>query len=718
MQRSNDTNPTSGRGRSRRWLAAAGALAAGVAGLTATPARPAAASSVTTTFTETSPVTWIDGAGRQLVLVTASGSQLTILRDTPSGEPDPTWGTNGLRTVQPAYPDGAVSTSKHIAADDDGRLTIVFQTAGCSGALPCDRWFQQVDATGATVSDPTLVEDVPPTWRTLEDGSLLLGAAGTPIEWHGPDGAERQLLPLLTDDVVHTDVDSSGRLLALTADGTVHRYPADGGAADLTVATPCDAVPATGTGAAVGASAHAPGFAVACPVAGEPTLAVYGAGGSPDWSLPGGAASAPAGTITDVTLTPDGRAWVATLTIPSFLAPSGLGKASVTPAASTGWQAAAYQRSSGGSNFRDLGGGVVSLRTTGASEVAIADLQVCCQYSNNATARMAAHAAIVPYRPGPPLTRPGTPSFRLTRDHGLVVSFTGAPWVAGRANRNAEEYRVDVDVDGATATVTAPDTGSGARTEAGLADVAGGRLVTATVTARNDHGDGILGPSTGATITPFRSVGDFVDHQAATLHGGPLTSAERASAIESLTEGGHAPGSFMEELLGTGTELDAVEPAARLYRAAFLRDPDIGGLRYWVDRRRDGVRLAAIAEHFARSSEFQRRYGTLTNRRYVERIYQNVLGRAGDPAGIGFWTARLDSRRATRGSVLAGFSESGEFVRKTNGIVQPLTVTFLMLDRRPTTAEKAAWSTAEGVYADMPVAILDTPGYIDRIAAR
>jgi len=185
-----------------------------------------------------------------------------------------------------------------------------------------------------------------------------------------------------------------------------------------------------------------------------------------------------------------------------------------------------------------------------------------------------------------------------------------------------------------------------------------------------------------------------------------------------VTDGSLSPDAFMEQIITSGgAPLESVEPTARIYRAAFLRDADIGGLRFWYAKHRSGTRIAAIAEQFARSSEFQRRYGSLGNRAFVQRIYQNVLGRPGDAAGIDFWTRRLDTRRATRGAVLASFSESGEFVRKTNGIVQPLTVTFLMLDRRPTAAEKATWSTAEAVYADMPEAILATQEYLDRLYA-
>lgn len=105
----------------------------------------------------------------------------------------------------------------------------------------------------------------------------------------------------------------------------------------------------------------------------------------------------------------------------------------------------------------------------------------------------------------------------------------------------------------------------------------------------------------------------------------------------------------------------------RLYRAYFLREPDAAGLAFWSERHLTcETPLAQISESFASSPEFRTRYGNLNNRQFVELVYKNVLGRTGDPTGVNFWTARLDSGSATRGEVMIGFSESTEFVKKTN----------------------------------------------------
>lgn len=97
----------------------------------------------------------------------------------------------------------------------------------------------------------------------------------------------------------------------------------------------------------------------------------------------------------------------------------------------------------------------------------------------------------------------------------------------------------------------------------------------------------------------------------------------------------------------------------RLYRAYLLREPDAAGQCFWSLRLRNGESLAAISEAFAQSPEFIDRYGSLDNGAFVGLIYDNVLDREPDEAGLAFWTAELDNR--SRGSLMIGFSESPEY---------------------------------------------------------
>ncbi len=108
-----------------------------------------------------------------------------------------------------------------------------------------------------------------------------------------------------------------------------------------------------------------------------------------------------------------------------------------------------------------------------------------------------------------------------------------------------------------------------------------------------------------------------------------------------------------------GAESHAAQ-VLRLYGAALDRLPDQAGLDFWTDAARDGRPLPALAGDFLGSAEFSARFGDAAdNGAFVDRLYQNVLGRAGEADGRGFWAAALD-KGAARAEVLAAFSESAE----------------------------------------------------------
>lgn len=120
---------------------------------------------------------------------------------------------------------------------------------------------------------------------------------------------------------------------------------------------------------------------------------------------------------------------------------------------------------------------------------------------------------------------------------------------------------------------------------------------------------------------------------------------------------------------GAASTLRYRAEVVRLYKAYFGRLPDSAGLDHWVDARRAGVRLINVSDSFAASAEFVDRYGHLSNRAFVELLYQNVLGRAGDGGGLAHWTSVLDGGKP-RGEVMVGFSESNEFVTASAGDIE------------------------------------------------
>ncbi|MBV1928650.1 MAG: DUF4214 domain-containing protein [Gammaproteobacteria bacterium] len=80
---------------------------------------------------------------------------------------------------------------------------------------------------------------------------------------------------------------------------------------------------------------------------------------------------------------------------------------------------------------------------------------------------------------------------------------------------------------------------------------------------------------------------------------------------------------------------------AGLYVAFYNRAPDKAGLTYWENRAGEGNSgntFNEIASGFASHPKFSELYDHLSNQQFVEAIYLNVLGFAGDTSGITFWT--------------------------------------------------------------------------------
>jgi hypothetical protein len=205
------------------------------------------------------------------------------------------------------------------------------------------------------------------------------------------------------------------------------------------------------------------------------------------------------------------------------------------------------------------------------------------------------------------------------------------------------------------------------------------------------NGDGSGPAATSATVTPqvffpFTSANAEIDRLYRDLLGRAPTAAERAAGVASVAEAGRA--SDLVASLRAGPEsASTVDPVTRLYRAYLLRIPDAGGLNFWLAKKRAGTKLDTISQSFATSNEFKTRYGSLTNKAFVELIYRNLFDRDGDAAGIAFWTAQLDTKARTRGRVMTGFSESNEYRTKQQSEVDVSVLFIAMLGRAPTTSE-------------------------------
>ena len=165
--------------------------------------------------------------------------------------------------------------------------------------------------------------------------------------------------------------------------------------------------------------------------------------------------------------------------------------------------------------------------------------------------------------------------------------------------------------------------------------------------------------------------------------------------VGELRSGAVSRAALIESFMGNPDFKNRYGPLVRLYTAYFSRIPDYAGLMYWLDQMypvngATGQSLSRVSDSFAQSREFIATYGQLDNRRFVERVYLNVLQRAAEPAGWDYWVGRLDAGLA-RGELMIGFSESAENIQ-TNTVSNSITMAYAgMLRRTPLASEQARW---------------------------
>jgi len=91
------------------------------------------------------------------------------------------------------------------------------------------------------------------------------------------------------------------------------------------------------------------------------------------------------------------------------------------------------------------------------------------------------------------------------------------------------------------------------------------------------------------------------------------------------------------------------------------RKPDADGLNYWVSDLSTGKSTGAdISKGFIFSSEFEKKHPLNTD--FVVVMYRVFFNREPDAGGMNFWLNKLESG-TTRKEVLKGFVYSSEFAK-------------------------------------------------------
>lgn len=98
-----------------------------------------------------------------------------------------------------------------------------------------------------------------------------------------------------------------------------------------------------------------------------------------------------------------------------------------------------------------------------------------------------------------------------------------------------------------------------------------------------------------------------------------------------------------------------------VYIAYFNRAPDAIGLNFWASAFAEGTSLADMSMLFADQAETRAAYPEdTTHQEFATIVYENVLGRNPDQAGLAFWVSALDSGAISRDQLILNVLEGAK----------------------------------------------------------
>lgn len=130
----------------------------------------------------------------------------------------------------------------------------------------------------------------------------------------------------------------------------------------------------------------------------------------------------------------------------------------------------------------------------------------------------------------------------------------------------------------------------------------------------------------------------------------------------------------------------------KLYVAYFNRPADVAGLTFWegVVAKANGS-TAAVSAEFAKSAEYKAAYAGMDEYHVVAQVYQNLFGRAPEPAGLNFWGQALINKAMTIDNVvtqIAAGAQGSDLVAYNNKVAAATAFTAAL----DTSAEILAYS--------------------------
>jgi hypothetical protein len=149
------------------------------------------------------------------------------------------------------------------------------------------------------------------------------------------------------------------------------------------------------------------------------------------------------------------------------------------------------------------------------------------------------------------------------------------------------------------------------------------------------------------------------------------------------------------------------------YRSTLGRSGDPGGRAHWIGVIRAGRTPASVAADFYASDEYHRRVGG-TDHAWIADLYQELLHRTADDAGLRYWVEQL-AAGSPRHRVALSFYQSLESRQtRVTGLYQAL------LGRTPDRGGRAHWATvlADGRDLRLATFLASSDEYLQRATTR
>ncbi|WP_182915853.1 DUF4214 domain-containing protein [Massilia cavernae] len=166
----------------------------------------------------------------------------------------------------------------------------------------------------------------------------------------------------------------------------------------------------------------------------------------------------------------------------------------------------------------------------------------------------------------------------------------------------------------------------------------------------------------------------------------------------------------------------------KLYVAYFSRPADVAGLQYWesVIAMANGS-TAAVSAAFSASAEYQAAFAGKDEAGIITMVYQNLFGRAPEPAGLDFWSRALIRKDVTTSEVVTMISEAAvgsdkaAFANKVTGATafsNALDLTMEILAYTGNKANATVKAFLAGITTDASLAAAIEPKALDAFIER